>query len=264
MEKFKAIVIDDEIIIRDGIVNMILEHCPQIEIVGVAGSAAEGRKLIKKFSIDFIFLDIMMPNEDGFAFLETIKKEDYCLIFTTAYNEHALRALKANAIEYLLKPISPFELISAVNKAIAYHGMRSRNLEVRNVYYESLGNLHNQLARRPSRIIRLTVPEQFGFRVIDVRTVMYLEAEGNYTRIYLTDESRLLATRNLGEFEKIIEDDSFFRIHKSLLLNVNYLNGFSSYEGFFAVLKDGTRLSISRRKFMDFRSWVKGYSFSID
>lgn len=264
MEKFNAIVIDDEYSIREGIVNQIKENCPQIEVVGSVGSAKEGRSLIKKLSVDFIFLDIMMPNEDGFQFLETIKQEDYCLIFITAYNEHALRALKANAIEYLLKPISPFELVSAVNKAIAYHGMRSRNLEVRNVYFESLGNLQSQLGKKPARIIRLTVPEQFGFRVIDVRTVMYLEAEGNYTRIYLTDESRILATRNIGEFEKIIEDDSFFRIHKSLLLNVNFLNGFSSYEGFFAVLKNGTRLSISRRKFMDFRSWVKGYSFSIE
>ncbi|MBL0135871.1 MAG: response regulator [Chitinophagaceae bacterium] len=89
MERFNAIVIDDETSIRHNIVNLIRNHCPQIDVVGSAGNAEEGRRLIKKYSVDFIFLDIMMPNEDGFQFLETIKKDDYGLIFITAYNEHA-------------------------------------------------------------------------------------------------------------------------------------------------------------------------------
>jgi len=264
MKKYNAIIIDDERNIREALVSLLDQNCPEIHLCGSLGSAREGRKLLENYSIDIIFLDISMPKEDGFTFLESIQKENYGIIFTTAFQEYALRALKANAIDYLLKPVSPSELKDAISKAIKYLALRRNDLNVQEVYYESLKNLQSQLQSSDKHISRITVSEQFGFRMVNVSDLMYLDADSNYTVLHVTGGSTIVATRNLGEFERIIDNPQFFRIHKSTLVNVNYLIGFSSYEGNYAELKDGTKLAVSRRKVMEFREWVKHYSIPID
>ena len=121
MKKYRAIIIDDEKNVREVLQLLLFQYCKEVEVVALASSAAEGRELLQKHSIDFIFLDISMPREDGFAFLRSIPSNNYGVIFATAHQEHALRALKANAVDYLLKPINPLELKEAVNKAIYNH-----------------------------------------------------------------------------------------------------------------------------------------------
>jgi two-component system, LytTR family, response regulator len=264
MDKFNVIIIEDESNIREALKEMIINNCPEFNVCGTAGSAEEGRHLLSKYSVDFIFLDISMPNENGFEFLERIPKNKFGIIFTTAFQEYALRALKANAIDYLLKPIGLEELRIAVEKAINYHLLRTNDRELQFIYSESLKNLKSNFLARERPISKITVAEQFGFRIVSVHDLMYLSADSNYTELYLNDGKKIVSTRNLGEFDKILSNPEFFRIHKSVLLNVNYISGFSSYQGNYAELRDGTRLNVSRRKLSEFRSWIKKYAISID
>lgn len=262
MKKYSAIIIDDEQNTREVLGLLLKQYCPDILHVGSAASAKEGRELLRANHIDIIFLDISMPREDGFEFLNSIPKEEYAIIFVTAYQEYALRALKASAIDYLLKPVDSTELIEAVSKALQYHEYRKNQVEVQNVYRESLDILHENFHSDNKPITRITVADQFGFKVINVDEIMYLEADSNYTVLHLSGLSQIVATRTIGDFEKILNTPQFFRIHKSTIINMNCLRGYSSYEGNYAELADGTKLSISRRKVIEFREEVKHFAKS--
>ncbi len=264
MKQYRAIIVDDEKNVRQALGLLLTEHCPEIQVVGSAASAEEGRALLKTEDIDFIFLDISMPKEDGFAFLQSIPKDNYGIIFVTAYEEYALRALKASAIDYLLKPVNYTELREAVTKAIQYHELRKAKAEIRSIYHESLDNLHDNVHSENKQIEKITIAEQFGFRMVKVADLMYLQADSNYTILHLSGLDKIVASRSLGEFEKILEGPMFFRIHKSTIINMNFLTAYSSYEGNFAELKDGTKLSISRRKLGDFREAVKHFSKTVE
>lgn len=264
MKVYNAIIIDDEKNIREALSILLSQYCPEIQVCGIAGSASEGRKLLENNLVDFIFLDISMPGEDGFAFLRSIPSSNYGIIFATAYQEHALRALKANAIDYLLKPVDPFELQMAVRKAINNQELRKSFSGNQEVYKQSLNNLNEHLQSRSGYLSKLTIPDKMGFRLVDVQEIMYLVADDNYTTLHLTANRKILATRTLGEFEKILDSPEFFRIHKSAIINLSFLVGYSSFQGNFAELKDGARLDISRRKLQEFREKVKHFSTSID
>jgi two-component system LytT family response regulator len=264
MKEYTAIIIDDEKNIREALSILLSQYCPEIRICGLASSASEGRNLLENNQVDFIFLDISMPKEDGFAFLRSIPGNKYGVIFATAYQEHALRALKANAVDYLMKPVNPLELQEAVQKAIYYHELRRSHSEIQDVYTQSLNNLHEHLQSKNSPVTKLTIPDKLGFRLVNVAELIYLQADDNYTLLYLTGDRKIMATRTLGEFEKILEGPEFCRIHKSTIINLNFLGGYSSFQGNFAELKDGTRLDISRRKLPEFRERIKHYSISID
>lgn len=260
MNKTKAIIIDDEFHIREAMVALINHNCPDVMICGVADSAEQGRTLLRQNEVDLIFLDISMPQEDGFRFLQSISVNDYAIIFVTAYQEYALKALKANAIDYLLKPVNSIELKEAVEKASRYLMLRKNQKAMNDVYQQSVNNLENQLSKPETVIEKITVPEQFGFRIVDVQKIKYLEADSNYTILHFSGFEKIVATRSLGDFEKILDDSGFFRIHKSTLINLRFLKAFSSYQGNFAELTDGTRLSISRRKVQEFKDAVSAIS----
>lgn len=256
MKTHSAIIIDDEYHIREAMFLLVSQNCPEIEICGMASSAEEGRKLLLTYSVDIIFVDISMPNEDGFDFLSSISSSKYAVVFVTAFQEYALKALKANAIDYLLKPVNANELKEAVAKAIHYLSLRKQSSEFLDLYEESLLNFRKQIKDKTLAIQKITVPEQFGFKIISVADIMYLEADSNYTILHFSGLKKIVATRSLGDFEKILEGPDFFRIHKSTLINLRFLKAYSSYQGNFAELNDGTRLSISRRKIQEFKDAV--------
>jgi two-component system LytT family response regulator len=264
MKKYRALIIDDEKNVREVLELLLVQYCNNVDVVAIASSAAEGRELLKTHSIDFIFLDISMPKEDGFTFLTTIQKENYSIIFVTAFAEYALRALKASAVDYILKPINPQELCEAVSKAAHHHELRQSHDQEKINYRESLDNLNENINFGPKPITRITVAEQFGFQLVNTSDIMYLEADSNYTILHLSGLKKIVATRTMGDFEKILDPDTFFRIHKSIIININYLKAYSSYQGNFVELNDGTSLSISRRRLNDFRDAIKHFTKSID
>jgi two-component system LytT family response regulator len=263
MKEYRSIIIDDEEDVREALRLMLEQYCPEIWICGSAASAAEGRDLLKQEKIDFIFLDISMPRENGFDFLRSIPGEKYGVIFVTAFEEYAIRAFKANAIDYLLKPVNPFELKDAVDKAIQYHEMRKMKEEVRTIYQESLENLEQQVLSKSFKPDKITIAEKYGFRVVNVAEIMYLEAYINYTILHLSGLDKIIATRSLIEFENLLAGPLFFRIHKSAIINLNYLKAYSKYEGNFAELNDGTKLTISRRRLNEFREAVEHFTRSL-
>lgn len=256
MKTYKAIIIDDEYHIREALQILLEQNCPDIKLCGLASSAEEGRSLLRSNEIDLIFLDISMPHEDGFEFLNSISATDYAVIFVTAFQEFALKALKANAVDYILKPVNANELKQAVEKAIEYLELRRKNNNAAHVYSDSISNLAEQIKTQKPCVEKITVPEQFGFRIVKVVEIMYLQADSNYTILHFSGLKKIVATRSLSDFEKILDGPDFFRIHKSTLVNLRFLNAYSSYQGNFAELTDGTRLSISRRKVQEFKEAV--------
>ncbi|MCX6219776.1 MAG: LytTR family DNA-binding domain-containing protein [Bacteroidia bacterium] len=264
MKKYRALIVDDERHVREVLELLLSQYCKEVEVVALASSAAEARELLKLHAIDFIFLDISMPKEDGFTFLTTIPKENYCIIFVTAFEDYALRALKASAIDYLLKPITPLDLIEAVSKAAHHYEMLQSREQEKQTYQDSLRNLSENISHEFKNLTRITVSEQFGFQVVNTSDIIYLEADSNYTIIHLSGLKKIVATRTMGDFEKILDQPDFFRIHKSIIINLNYLKAYSSYQGNFVTLIEGTTLSISRRRLNDFRDAIKHFTKSLD
>lgn len=264
MRQYNAIIVDDEYNVRQTLEILINQNCPEIKLIGKAESAEEGRKLLRENEVHFIFLDISMPIENGFDFLMSIKKEKYAIIFTTAYEEYALRAIKANAVDYLLKPIDREELKEAVQKSIEYFNLRNKQTEFQKVYEESLENLSKQVKGETQALKKITVVENLGFRIVEIDKIRYLEADSNYTILYINNFDKIVSSRSLGEFEKVLDPNIFFRIHKSHIINLNYLKSFTTYQGYFVLLDDNTRLSISRRRFLEFREAVNNLSKTVE
>lgn len=264
MKKYNAIIIDDESNVRKGMALLVQQNCPEIELCGLCGSAEEGRRLLKEKNIHLIFLDIAMPKENGFEFIASIAKENYAIIFTTAHEEFALKAIRASAIDYLLKPISHVELKEAVRRAISYLDLRNYKDEAKKVYRESLDNLSTLIQKGGGQIKRITVVEQFGFRILEVSLIRYLEADSNYTILHLEGLEKVVSSKSLGEFEKMLDLPFFFRIHKSSIINLDYLKSYSNFQGHFVILNDGTKLAISRRRINEFREAISIFSNSVD
>lgn len=264
MTRYNAIIIDDEVNVQEALKILLQRNCPNVNICGTAGSAGQGRELLRKWDVQLIFLDISMPGENGFDFLASIPKEDYAIIFTTAYEEYALRAIKSNAIDYLLKPIDPEELKEAVTKASSHLDLRHQNQEIQKTYGESLNNLTQQANDGFEYAPKITVIEKFGFQIVEVEKIRYIEADGAYSVIHLSGLEKVVSSKTVGEIEKVLDPSIFIRIHKSTLLNIKYLRGFSSFEGNFAILDDDTQLIISRRKYNEFRDAVDKFSKPID
>lgn len=264
VKTYQAIIIDDEPNIRDTLELLLQKHCPEISVCAQAGSAAQGRELLKQHDVELIFLDIAMPKEDGFAFLNSIEKEKFAVIFITAFHEYALKALKANAIDYLLKPVNYLELKTAVAKAIHYFEIRNTRPSVRTIYQESLNSLQEHMQSDNKITEKITILEQYGFRILKLSELMYLQADSNYTILHLSGLEKIVVTRSLSEFEEMINNPLFVRIHKSTIINLDFLKSYSSFQGNTAELNDGTKLTISRRKLTEFKEAVDGFAKMIE
>lgn len=264
MRRYQTIIIDDEPIVSKALEIIITDEIPEIEIIANCTSAAKGREVLSQHEVDIIFLDINMPEEDGFEFLSSLNAFSFAVIFITAYQEYALKALKANAVDYLLKPIVTEELKEAFEKAKNRLRQRENNSPDSQIYSQSIENLFQQLQTGKRYMQKITVAEQFGFRIVNVQEIRYLEADGNYTIIHLDGIEKIVACRPLGEYERILDPPLFFRIHKSTIVNLMYLKAYSSYQGHDIILTDDTRLTISRRRLQEFREAVKHYSRNPD
>ncbi len=260
---YNAIILDDDQHIREGLAVLLDQHCSSIHLTGTVSTGKEARELLQNNPVDLIFLDVSMPEEDGFSFLSSIEASRYAIIFITAFQEFAIEAFKHNAIDYLLKPIDEEELKTAVSKAIDYLELRRDKLEIHQNYEKSISQLLDQIRHNGGCIEKITVPDQFGFRILEVRDMMYLEADRNYTIVYFSDKNKLVVSRALGDFEKKLEGCGFFRIHKSMIINLRYLKGYFNFEGYFAEMTDGSKHIISRRKLTEFREAVSNISNDI-
>jgi two-component system LytT family response regulator len=246
--KLKALIVDDEEFARENLSMLIEDFCTDVMVVGKAASAKEARELADETNPDVVFLDIMMPGEDGFSFLESIKDRKFQVIFTTAFREHALRAIKESAIDYLEKPIDIEELQKAIGKA-------KENVELKKpskVSDDRLTKILQDIALT-NTVEKTVVPTKDGLAIVKNTEIIHLEAMENYTMIYLVGGKKYMSSRSIKAFEDRLDPNMFFRVHKSHIINIaQHLKEFLRNEGLIAVLSDGSQIPVARRKLQEF------------
>jgi len=233
-----AIIIDDESKGRIALRQKLQDYCPMVEILGEASDGAEGIILIEKLKPQILFLDIEMPRMDGFEMLRQIEHKDFHIIFTTAYDQYAIKAIKYAAFDYLLKPVDIEELKAAVDKAHQRTTqLTSKKLETLEHNLQSLQTLN-----------KLAIPTLEGYLFFDISHIIHLEAQSNYTAIYFTDYPKLIASRTLKDFEDLLPSEIFFRPHHSHIINLNYIKRYIKGDGGQIEMQNGNFVTVARRK----------------
>lgn len=239
----KALLVDDELNNLASLEFLLHHDCKGIEVAGKALSAAEAREWLESHYADVIFLDINMPVEDGFQFLDSLKSQNFKIVFVTAYNEYALQAIKASAVDYILKPVNIDELQKAVEKV-----KRSLNnpaaLEQNQALLEYL--LETVKKKLPPK--KIALPQLGSISFIEVDDMVSLQADSNYTIIHMKDMQKLVISKTLKDFEELLDESQFARIHKSYIVNLKYIKEYSTIDGGIVKMSDGNHWSISRRQ----------------
>jgi two-component system LytT family response regulator len=233
-----AIIVEDEL---SGIENLILllnKFCPQVKIIGSARTAREGKEIILEKKPQLVFLDIEMPYGNGFDLLQSFDSIDFEVIFVTAFDKYALKAIKSSAIDYLLKPIDIEELIKAVNKAYININQKQEKERI-NTLLQNLG---------PKKLEKIALPTGNGMLFIKTSDVIRCEAEGGYTWFYLTNRPKILTTRNLGEYEELLESNDFLRVHHQHLVNFEHIAEYRKGTSPVLIMSDGAEITVSFRK----------------
>lgn len=237
----KVLLIDDE---KHCLITLefILKQLDEIEIVGMAQTSAEGIKLVEAFNPDIVFLDIEMPNQNGFDFLAQFDSIPFKVIFTTAYDQYAVKALRMNALDYLLKPIDKTDLMNA---------LENYNSENQKITGEQIQNLH--LFRNGKIQDTIALSTQTGLIFIKIDDIMYLEASSSYTYLIMKDRTKHLASKTMANFEDVLIDNPiFFRVHKSYVVNLKCIKQYIRGDGGELILDDGKSISLSRSKKQEF------------
>lgn len=252
----RALLVDDEELARENLQMLLQDHCPNIEIVGMAGTIADAKQKITDLQPEVVFLDIRMPSgEEGFELLEQIPENKFLVVFVTAFKEFAVRAFKTNAVHYLLKPIDIEDLIQANEKLQTYQQLFDTNPDNLTQYLETLQNLSKSLTDQGSQ--RITIQHAKGFKIVDANTIVRAEADGNCAKLYFNDGTRYLDTRTLKTYETILDPKKFFRVHKSHIVNLDYLVEYISEDGYFVKLEDGEMVPVARSRVAEFMMTMK-------
>mgnify|MGYP003582874867 FL=1 len=254
MAALNTIIVDDEEFARSSLYFLLQENCPDINICGIAKSVNEARVLLQTHDVDLIFLDIAMPGENGFLLIPQVQEANAIVVFTTAYDQYALKAIKANAIDYLLKPIDIDELIAAVDKAVR-HKLLNNALNNNT----SLKNLEEDLKEQKG-LSRLTLPSGQGYRLVDLDEIIHIEADSNYSIFHLKNTEKITVSKVLKDYEEILPEDRFVRIHKSSIVNLKYVKEYNNKNGLMLSLSNGESIVVSRRRASDFFDKMKNYS----
>lgn len=233
-DNLSAIIIDDMDLARKSLAADLGNYCPEINILGEADSVVSGSKLIQKTNPDLIFLDIHLPDGEGFDILELLPDLKSKVIFTTGSDQHAIKAFQFSAVDYLLKPIDPELLIAAVNKL--------KSNVVRDELHVSL------LKENINAPCKLSLHTAEQIKIADINDIVRLEAYGNYTQFYFLDGSKLLVTKTLKDYDTMLADNQFLRVHQSHLINLALLKSYIKTEGGYILMQDGTRVPVSVRK----------------
>ncbi len=236
--KLKTVIIDDESKARETITDMLALYCPELEVIGEAHDVLSGIQLIKSKKPELVFLDIKMPDGTGFDLLNRIDNKDFSLIFLTAFDEYAVKAFKFSAIDYLLKPLDPDELITAVDRVKSYRENDKDDLSV------LLDNLKS-IKKDSKKIVLKTTESIF---LINIADIIRCESSGNYTKFYLTNQKPVLVSHTLKEYDDILSEYNFFRTHQSHLVNLNHVVRLDKADGGVLIMSEKQHVPIATRK----------------
>ena len=236
--QIKSIIIEDEKSNRENLAKILSEYCSEVNVVAQCASAIEGRKAILEHRPDLVFLDIEMPGGDGFSLLESFEEINFEVIFVTAYNQYGVKAVKFCALDYLLKPVDILELSQAIEKVQKRLKVKSDKLRMQTL----LANRGNESNPK----IALPLSDKIIF--IEITSIIRCQGEGNYTHIHLKGEEKLLASKTLKEFEELLSDYNFLRVHQSHLINLNEVKAYMKTDGGYIKMNDSSSVSISRQR----------------
>jgi len=236
----RALIIDDELKARNILDHYVKNFIPEITEVRQADSVDAALEMLTMFKPNIVFLDVEMPHKNGFDFLTAVTNPVFDVIFTTAYNQYAIQAIRFSALDYLLKPVDPEELKAAVQR----HLNKRENEEQRQELYT---NLVQNIEKKEVKDFKIAVPSLEGIYFFKVDEIIRLEAEKSYTHIHLTSRKPFIASKTLRHFEDMLEEFKFIRTHKSHLVNPKYIMRISN-DNSFVVLSDGSQVEVSRRK----------------
>jgi len=235
----RVVIVDDEPHVRDGLIRLIGRHCPNVTLVGTAGGVREGKAVIRSQNPDLVLLDIKMDDGTGFDLLKQLDPVDFKVIFITAYEQYAVKAFKFSALDYILKPVDPDELTEAINKT---EQMLQHDLRIR------LSAMENNLSASGDRHKKMVLKTADNVYIIEIQGITHCESDGSYTNICLEDGRKIMASRNLKDYDDLLNDQGFYRIHKSYLINLSFVERFDKGEGGFVILRNGIRIPVASRK----------------
>jgi len=234
----KAIIIDDIEQARITLKKDLEAYAPDVQVIAEAGGVIEGAKLLKSTKPDVLFLDIQMQDGSGFDLLDILKEINFKIIFITASDAHAIKAFRYAAIDYLLKPVDPDELVAALKKLREENVNESEKYKLLN---DSLKN-HN----KPHE--RLALHTQDKIHIVNIQDIIRCESNVNYTEFFFTGGKKLLVTKTLKDFEDLLADQGFYRVHQSHLINTKYIKEFVKTDGGYLLMNDGCNVPVSTRK----------------
>jgi len=237
----KAILIDDEPHNLSNLRSLLATYCPSVEVCAVALNAEEGKKALSKHQPDLLFLDIQMPEQDGFELLRSLAECDFEVIFVTAYDQYAIQAMRFSAVDYLLKPVAISELQNAVERAT-----KQRALKVQN---QQIGHLMRWLkAQSQQEELQIALSSWQETRFVKTSEIIRCESSNNYTTFFLTDGSALVVSKPIYEYDDLLSSHGFLRCHQSHLVNKTFIKSWKKDVGDVLLLTNGARVPISRGK----------------
>lgn len=244
----RSVIIDDERKSRNTLSTLLGRYCSEVSVAADAGNIPDAVNVIDKFHPQLIFLDISMPDGTGFDLLDKLPSAEFEVIFTTAYSEYAMQAIKTQALDYLLKPINIKELQNAVQKA-----------EVRLKEKQELKKAKEALkVQQQKNPLRVAVPHKKGMQLIDVKDIVHLQAKGSYTQLYCNDKSTFISSKSMKDFEELLPSGHFFRVHHSHIINLDQVVQYYRGDGGYVVMMDGSKVDISKRRKKSFLELFNG------
>lgn len=240
----KTLIIEDEQKSREMLATMVKKHFPELTIIGLAKNVAEGVEFINTLNPELVFLDISMPDGTGFDVLEKTQGQKFDIIFTTATDKHALKAIKYSACDYLLKPIDVEELKPTVSKLIEKQGVKNAPLPS----MENLQFLIQNLKRADDNYQKITLPTGTAFEIVNIKDIIHIEADGSYTKFYFVGGKKLMVSAGMKHYEDLLPAADFIRIHHHHIINMNHVIRYLKVDGGYAIMSDNAQLEVSRRK----------------
>ncbi|GAB3505847.1 LytR/AlgR family response regulator transcription factor [Emticicia fontis] len=234
----EVVLVDDEKDSTETLDILLKTNFPEIRVIRKFNEPTSAIEFLQKNHFDLLFLDIEMPTMNGFDLLQEIEKDDFEVVFVTAYDHFAVKAFKYSAFDYLLKPVESEDLKACIAK------YQEKKYQIKS----RLEHLQKMVRQTGVAIEKIAVPTYQGFEFIEIKDVIRCESDGNYTRIFFNDHSSMIVSRTLKDFDELLEDMNFLRVHQSHLVNLKYLKKYVRSDGGYIEMQDGTQITVARSR----------------
>jgi two-component system, LytTR family, response regulator len=252
LKNIKTILVDDEANNLQYLQSLLKDNCPLLQVMETANTSADGLLMIEELQPQLVFMDVDMPGMNGFEVLKKLEPLSFEIIFVTAYNQYAMEAFEYNAVAYITKPIVTEKLVAAVEKAIT-------KIEEKK-YTEHIFSLLENVQQK-SEHDKIALPTLQGLQFVKLNQICYVESSGNYSNFFLADNTKIMVSRQLGEYEKLLPADNFVRIHDKHIINLTCIKEYIKGSGGEVILENGARLTVAARRkdelLSRFEKWLR-------